>query len=161
MVGDAHRRGGGEALRNLVADGAQFDRCVVRDADAVINTRERVAVDEGLASARHFHVMRGGPRQAELALAGMRGGVRGALPPMRPAIMAFVSDASRLRGRIADQAFLRAMIWPIIRPSMLAHDSQLAFSDRRDFPRLGQLPPGRSIGDWVVPQSPANSAVDR
>ncbi|MGZ0187411.1 MAG: tetratricopeptide repeat protein, partial [Alphaproteobacteria bacterium] len=38
-------------------------RFLIRDADSVINVRERVAVDEWLASDKPFHVMRGGFRR--------------------------------------------------------------------------------------------------
>ena len=140
----------GTFWRFLVADDREIDRYVVRDADSVINTRERVAVDEWIASGRHFHVMRDEARQSELVLAGMWGGVRGALAPMRAAMAAFASDPRMLRGRTADQEFLREVVWPTIRQSVLVHDSQFAFGERRDFPAVGGLLPGRSIGDWSV-----------
>ncbi len=138
----------GTFWRYLVADDPAVDRYLVRDADSVINTRERVAVDEWLASDRHFHVMRDGPNQCDLVLAGLWGGVRGALAPILPAMTRFVGDPDQLRGRTADQIFLREAAWTTIRQSVLTHDSQFAFGERRDFPAVGQLPPGRVLGDW-------------
>jgi hypothetical protein len=138
----------GTFWRYLVADDPAVDRYLVRDADSVINTRERVAVDEWLDSDRHFHVMRDDFTHADLVLAGMWGSVRGALRPMLPAITAFIGDTTELRGRTADQIFLREICWSTIRQSVLTHDSQFAFGERRDFPKLGRLPPGRTVGDW-------------
>ena len=43
----------------------------VRDADSVVNVREKVAVEEWLASTRHFHLMRDHYDHSELVLAGM------------------------------------------------------------------------------------------
>jgi hypothetical protein len=43
--------------RFLVADPG-VDRSLIRDADSVVNVRERVPVDRWIASGKHFHVMR-------------------------------------------------------------------------------------------------------
>ena len=136
--------------RYLVADDPGVDRFLVRDADSVINVRERVAVDEWLASGKHFHVMRDHVQHSELVLAGMWGGVGGALPRMLPAIQAFAADQHRMAGRTADQVFLREILWPTIRQSVFIHDSQFSFGARRDFPDVGGLPRGRTIGDYVL-----------
>jgi hypothetical protein len=53
----------------------------VRDADSVLNLRERLAVDDWLASGRWFHIMRDWWSHTDLVLAGMWGGVAGVLPP--------------------------------------------------------------------------------
>jgi len=152
----------GTFWRFLVADDPSVDRFVLRDADSLVNTRERVAVDDWIASGRHFHVMRDHFDHSELVLAGMWGGVRGALPPMLPAIRAWYAARQRVIGATADQAFLREALWPTIRQSVLTHDSQFAFGERRDFPALGSLPPDCWVGcDWgrMVPPKPGPSPV--
>jgi hypothetical protein len=63
-----------------VMSDTSLDRFLVRDADSVINVRERVAVDEWLQSDRHFHLMRDYFPHTELILAGMWGGVTGIFP---------------------------------------------------------------------------------
>ena len=139
----------GTLWRFLVADDPQVDRFILRDADSLLNTRERVAVDEWLDSGRHFHVMRDHYDHSELVLAGMWGGVRGALPPMLPSIRTWSTAQRQVIGRTADQEFLRAHLWPTIRQSVLTHDSQFAFGERRDFPTVGRLPPDCWVGcDW-------------
>jgi hypothetical protein len=49
----------GTFWRFLIADDQEVDRYIVRDADSVVNIREFVAVQEWLASGRHFHVNAG------------------------------------------------------------------------------------------------------
>ena len=136
----------GTFWRFLVADDQEVDRYIVRDADSVVNIRECVAVEEWLASDRHFHVMRDNFDHGELILAGMWGGVRGALPPIGPWAQRYFASRTDLPGRTADQEFLRDQLWPTIRTSMLTHDSQFSFGERRDFPAVGRLPPGCYVG---------------
>lgn len=138
----------GTLWRFLVADDAEVDRFILRDADSLLNVRERAAVDEWIESGRHFHVMRDHYDQSELVLAGMWGGVRGALPPMLPAIRAWFAAQNQVLGRTVDQEFLRSL-WPTIRQSVLTHDSVFGFGEHRDFPGHGGLPPGCWVGcDW-------------
>lgn len=138
----------GTFWRFLVADDADLDRYIVRDCDACLNLRERAAVEEWIDSGRHFHVMRDAVVHCELMLAGMWGGVRGALPPMAEAIVRFAQAAPL--ARTADQNFLREHVWPTVRTSVLVHDSQFAFGERADFPSNGRLPPGQTVGQAVV-----------
>ena len=71
--------------RYEVANDADVDRYLVRDVDAVINTKERVAVDDWIASGKHFHVMRDYITHTELMLAGMWGRGQGRAAAARPA----------------------------------------------------------------------------
>lgn len=131
--------------RFLVADDPEIDRFLIRDADSIINIRERVAVDQWIASGRHFHVMRDFYSHAELILSGMWGGVAGSLPPMRERIANWLKNRSRsLDNRpTLDQRFLGEMVWPIVKQSVLVHDSWFEFGDKIDFP-AGSSP--RSAG---------------
>jgi hypothetical protein len=136
----------GTFWRFLVADNSAVDRYLVRDADSVVNIRECVAVGEWLRSDRHFHVMRDNFDHGELVLAGMWGGVRGALPQIAPWAQRYLASRTDIPGRTADQEFLRDQLWPTIRTSMMTHDSQFSFGERRDFPDVGRLPPGSYVG---------------
>ena len=136
----------GTFWRFLVADDPEVDRYIVRDTDSVVNIRECVAVQEWLASDRHFHVMRDNFDHAELILAGMWGGVRDALPPIGPWAQRYLASRRDIPGRTADQEFLRDQLWPTIRTSVMTHDSQFAFGEPRDFPAVGQLPAGGYVG---------------
>jgi hypothetical protein len=139
----------GTLWRFLVADDPGVSRWIVRDADSLVNRREAAAVQEWLHSDRHFHLMRDHFDHSELILAGMWGGVRGALPPLQPLIDPFLAHRPGVLNRTADQELLREVLWPTIRSSVLVHDSQFAFGERRDFPRFSELPAGNHVGcDW-------------
>ena len=57
-------------------------RFLIRDADSLLNIKERVAVDAWLQSRYRFHAMRDWYTHTDLILAGMWGGVGGVLPPL-------------------------------------------------------------------------------
>ena len=137
----------GTFWRFLVADEKAIDRYLVRDSDACLSLRERAAVDEWLASDRHFHVMRDGLTHTEPMLAGMWGGVRGALPPIQPQMIAYCRAAPL--SRTADQAFLRERIWPTVRQSVLVHDSEFSLRDSMPFP-TEHVPPEPRVGQAVA-----------
>lgn len=136
----------GTFWRFLVANNPDVDRYIVRDADSVVNIREAGAVQEWTGSDKHFHVMRDNYDHGELVLAGMWGGVRGALPPIVPWARDYLASRRDLVGRTADQEFLRDRVWPIMRSSVMIHDSLFAFGERRDFPAACQLPAGFHVG---------------
>lgn len=136
----------GTFWRFLVADNPDIDRYIVRDADSVVNIREAGAVQEWTRSNKHFHVMRDNYDHGELVLAGMWGGVRGALPSIVPWARSYLASRQDLVGRTADQEFLRDRVWPIMRTSVMTHDSLFAFGECRDFPAACQLPPGFHVG---------------
>lgn len=122
----------GTFWRFLVADDPSVDRYLIRDCDACVGPRERAAVEEWIVSKRHFHVMRDAPTHTEVMLAGMWGGVRGALSPLQQAIIDYCRDAPL--SRTADQQFLRERVWPTVRQSVLVHDSEFQLGDSRPFP---------------------------
>jgi hypothetical protein len=108
--------------------------------------RERAAVDDWLASDRHFHVMRDGLTHTEAMLAGMWGGVRGALPQLQNEMIEFCRTAPL--SRTADQQFLRERVWPTVRQSVLVHDSQFSLRESQPFP-YDPDPAGPRVGQAV------------
>jgi len=136
----------GTFWRFLVADDEAADRYLVRDCDACLNLRERASVDDWLASDRHFHVMRDGLTHTEAMLAGMWGGVRGALPQLQNEMIEFCRTAPL--SRTADQQFLRERVWPTVRQSVLVHDSQFSLRESQPFPSDPD-PAGPRVGQAV------------
>ncbi len=134
-----------------VANDPTVDRFLCRDCDARLNLREAAAVSDWIASGKAFHVMRDSPAHLELMLAGMWGGVAGVLPDLTPMIDAQLGS---MGGRWADQAFLRAEIWPRIRELTLTHDSCYALGETRPFPEGSELEDGRHVGGAVLGQRP-------
>lgn len=133
-----------------VADDPEVKRYLVRDCDSVINTQERMAVDEWLQSDRHFHVMRDFCTHSEIVLAGLWGGVYGALPRMRSMYEKYHSMTPP--SKTSDQIFLREVVWPYMRTSCLIHDSWFRVLGAKPFPSIGRLPPGKHVGqdEWTV-----------
>lgn len=106
--------------RFLVANDPGVGRFLIRDADSVLNVRERVAVDDWLASGHWFHIMRDWWSHTDLVLAGMWGGVAGVLPPLTPLLAGYQSGAMETPN--VDQWFLRDCLWSYLRQSSLIHD---------------------------------------
>jgi hypothetical protein len=130
--------------RFRVASDPDIDRFLIRDADSIVNVRERAGVDEWLASDRHFHVMRDFATHTDPMLAGLWGGVRGALPDLTRRAQKYVSDIAKTAN--CDQKFLREVVWPVARQSYMAHDSVFEALDARPFPAGARLIPGRHVG---------------
>lgn len=130
--------------RFQVMDDVTVSRYLVRDADSVLNIKERVAVDAWLQSDKYFHVMRDWYTHTEPMLAGMWGGVQGALPEFRQLAREF--QVKGMVQRTVDQLFLRACVWPTVRQSCLSHDRFYDALESVVFPSEGSLPPGKHIG---------------
>jgi hypothetical protein len=132
--------------RFLVMDDPTVVRFLIRDCDSVVNIRERRAVDEWLASDRHFHIIRDNPAHTDLILAGLWGGVTGILPPVPQLVEGFAYNPIT-ESRTADQLFLGRIVWPMVKDHCLIHDSVFRLFGAKDFPPAADLPPGRHVGD--------------
>jgi hypothetical protein len=135
--------------RFLVANDLTVRRFLVRDADAVVSTREAQAVAEWLESDRWFHVMRDYWTHTDPMLAGMWGGRSGLLPDLATLVLSYVSG--KLETLNIDQWFLRDQVWPLIRNSTLIHDRCFRVLDARIWPQPN--PPG----GWHVGQDESSA----
>lgn len=134
-----------------VAADPEVDFFLVRDADSVVNVREKAAVDDFLFhSEARFHVMRDYFSHAELMLAGMWGGIGAGLPEIVDEIAVFQQTTGRRIGQHnQDQLFLRTRIWPKIKHLTLVHDDWFGFApggEARRFPGVGRIEPVRHVG---------------
>lgn len=142
----------GTFWRFLVEDDPSIDIYLVRDADSVVNVKERWAVADWLKSGRAFHVMRDNPQHSELMLAGMWGAHRGNIGDMRERVERAVDAGKNVGNNLTlDQHFLRNVIWPIARNSVKIHDDYFSFMDPSRFSEDFPLPRPMHIGqnDWV------------
>lgn len=129
-----------EAIRD-----PSVQRFLIRDADALLNVKERVAVDAWLDSDRYFHAMRDWHSHTDLILAGMWGGVGNILPS--PTELFRASTSWRVENDHIDQDILSDTVWPTICPSILIHDSVFTGTlGSVPFPPFGHLPAGSHIG---------------
>jgi tetratricopeptide (TPR) repeat protein len=139
----------GAIWRFAVSDDPGVRLFACRDADSRIGPREAAAVRAWAASGRAFHVMRDHPCHAELVLAGMWGGVAGALPPMDELLDRF-GEASAA-GRWSDQAFAAAAAWPLMRGEALIHDRHWRLFGAVPFPDGAPADPADHVGRAVAP----------
>jgi hypothetical protein len=133
--------------RFLVEDDPSVDLYLIRDADSVVNIKERWAVADWLGSGKAFHVMRDSSQHSELILAGMWGAHRGNIGGMEDRVRAFVDSRPRTANYVvADQHFLRQAVWPIVRENVCTHDSYFNFMSPRRFSNEFALPRSMHIG---------------
>jgi hypothetical protein len=120
-------------------------RYLIRDADALLSVKERVAVDAWLASSCWFHTMRDWYTHTDLLLAGMWGGVGNVLPGPDGLLRAYTGW--RMENDHVDQDVLSETVWPTVRSSCLIHDSIFVpCLGSVPFPPFGTLVPGHHVG---------------
>lgn len=130
--------------RFLVIDDNSVDRFMIRDADSILSIREKVAVDEWIGSDKWFHSMRDFFTHHELLLAGMWGGCVGVLSGTFESMSNFYLSFEMTPNNV-DQLFLREIIWPTARQSILTHDSVFSFNDSVRFPSHEELNLGKDF----------------
>ena len=134
LVDMSHEKGIYPTLwRFLVMDDPLVERFLVRDADSLLSEREQVCVEAWLRSPCYFHHMRDYFTHTELLLAGMWAGCGGVIPNVEGLMRDFVS---RYKGsaRFTDQYFLKAVLWPTVRQSLLNHDDIFGFYHAEPWP---------------------------
>lgn len=102
---------------DVLAD-ANVTRFIIRDTDAQLSRRDRLAVQEWVDSGRYMHVMRDHPDHSLPIMGGMWGAVEGLIPASM-----FGVDSEQDKGYNHDQQLLRDKVWPWARTLALVHDS--------------------------------------
>ena len=106
--------------RFLVASDSNIERYVIRDIDSRISRREKLAVDEWIASGKQFHLMRDHPSHSNYAMiGGMWGGTHDAIPNMKSLLL----NNTRKHSFLEDMNFLNTMVWTKVKSSVFQHDS--------------------------------------
>jgi tetratricopeptide (TPR) repeat protein len=157
-VNDRHVAKEGLLWRFLVAGDPQVKRYLVRDADSLLTVRERVAVDDWLASGKPFHLMRDWYSHTDLMLAGMWGAVGGRLTGIKSLMEAHVAGVS-VPNRQIDQQFLASTVWPSTRNHTLIHDDLFGVLGALPFPPFGRLPKRQHVGMNVSATSPKTRMI--
>jgi len=138
----AHRR---RLWRFEAINDPSVQRFLIRDANALLNVKDRVAVDAWSQSDCYFHAMRDWYTHTDLIVAGMWGGIGNILPS--PTELFRSRTGWRMENDHIDQDILTDTVWPTIRHSILVHDSIFTGTlGSVPFPPFGQLPAGSHIG---------------
>ncbi|WP_211830436.1 tetratricopeptide repeat protein [Kistimonas asteriae] len=133
--------------RFLVADDPTVSRYIIRDVDSPLTLQERSAVDQWIRSGRSFHLIRDWYSHSELILAGLWGGIGGALPELQPLFNEYYQGNTK--ERTIDQLFLRETVWPYIRTNHVVHDDYFRFGNTVEFHEENINVPGVHIGqNW-------------
>jgi hypothetical protein len=111
----------------------EFDVVLSRDADARLTHRERIAHEEFLASGLDFHIMKDHPTGHNYKISA---GMFAARTRATPAHLDYYEPGDYYT---ADQDWLAAHMWPLIKDSALIHDETYETptegqSKRRAFP---------------------------
>ncbi len=133
--------------RLAVLDDPTVARFLIRDCDAYLSVRERVAVDQWLESGKWFHVMRDHPAQTELLPGGLWGGAGGVLK----GCLGQIEEVSPSSPSRSVESLLRERVWPLVRESVLIHDSVFTGClGGIDFPSVARLPAGCHVGQRMT-----------
>ena len=100
---------------------------ISRDTDSRLNMREKIAVDEWLASDKDFHIMRDHCCHRMRILAGMWGSKNNVLNPLAGALFNYIKP----NVKFYDQIFLQDVVYPVIKNNCIIHDSQQFYSDEK------------------------------
>ena len=118
--------------RFLPVSESGVEATIVRDVDSRLSERERLAVDEWLASGSDIHIMRDHPDHRNLIMGGMWGCRGGAVSSMRWLILQWRWQRWR-KGLPAfdryglDQLFLSEMVYPRYRDRACIHSDWVRF----------------------------------
>lgn len=103
---------------------------ISRDTDSRLGEREKAAVDDWLSSNKDFHIIRDHPYHAAHIMGGMWGARNGILKGVKDWINNW--DKGKLNNKWqVDQAFLRDIIYPIVKDNAKVHDP---FFENKPFP---------------------------
>lgn len=111
------------------ASDSDVEVMISRDADSRLTEREKLAVDEWLASDKDFHIMRDHPAHGTAILGGMWGAKSGSIPEMKSLILQY----SKGNFWQVDQNFLKEKIYPIVKHNSYVHDE---FFEKKPFPSI-------------------------
>jgi hypothetical protein len=108
---------GSEAMlwRFLPCSDDDVEVMISRDADSWINEREKVCVDEWIASDKSFHIIRDHCYHSQKIMGGMWGAKKGAFPNMKDMAEKFMIDGTY------DQGFLAEFVYPEVISNTMIH----------------------------------------
>lgn len=102
----------GMFVRFFPADETDVEYMISRDTDSRLSIREKIAIDEWIASGADIHVMRDHPWHGVPMPGGMWGCKGNRIVGMKQAIERLLTErASRTIGRSYDQGFLAHHVW--------------------------------------------------
>ena len=106
--------------RFLVSSDPEVDIYIIRDADSRLTVRDKMGVDEWLASDKLYHVIRDHPSHSNFFISGGLWGGRKTIPDILELMRDPKADKNSYVG---DMHFLGNKVWPMIKESVFQHDA--------------------------------------
>ncbi len=113
--------------RFLAASDSSVDIMLSRDCDSRLWHREKLAVDEWLASGKQFHIMRDHPYHGVPIL----GGMWGTRNPLLSNMTELIKNYDKGDFWQVDQNFLASVVYPIVKEKSFVHDD---YFEKKLFP---------------------------
>lgn len=138
--------------RFVAASDKTVDYVIFRDCDSRVNWREAGAVNEWILSGKIAHLMKDwpAPHATETILAGMWGLKGGVITNMGQLIKQWCISAN-MTNKYVDQDFLRTVIWPKIRHSVMNHGVDSPAGKATPFPKHKPMKFGSYVGQVIQP----------
>jgi hypothetical protein len=134
------RHRGSEAMLWRFLPAAEHDTVMIsRDADSWLSVREKVCVDQWLASNKDFHIIRDHCYHSQKVMGGMWGVRNHILPKMKEEVEEFSKNNTY------DQGFLADKIYPNITHTLFVHFGHPQYNNQ------GQLLPNGYFNDGGIP----------
>ena len=133
--------------RFLPASEDDVEIMISRDGDSWLNEREKVCVDEFLASDKKFHIIRDHCYHSQKIMGGMWGAKLGIVSNMKDLIEEFIISGTY------DQGFLAEKIYPSVLPFTLIHTSP-------QWDNQGNFLPNGYFNDGIKPIPAYNDNTD-
>jgi hypothetical protein len=125
------------------------DAMISRDADSLLNERDKACVDQWLSSDKDFHIVRDMCAHNVQIMGGVWGVRNNLLGNIEELINNYSRKNNNNRKNI-DQEFLWDIIYPIVKNKAFVHDAYKFFNDG------GVPPPIRRLGPYLPSEKPSN-----
>jgi len=133
--------------RFLPAEEDDIEYYICRDTDSRLSPREKIAVNEWIASGKDFHIMRDHPYHATDIMGGMWGVRGGILKGMNVSIQNFNPKIEKGE----DQTFLSKVVYPLIYTKQFTCKVHDPFFENKPFP--AECRRGKENNDvWFIGQ---------
>ena len=132
------------------ANDPNVDFVIFRDCDSRVNTREAAAVAEWIKSDKLLHLMKDwpAPHATETILAGMWGMRGNVIQNMSQLIVDWIKN-NNTHNKYVDQDFLRFVIWPKLKHSVMNHGVTSPAGPALPFPPHKPMKFGEYVGQPI------------
>lgn len=123
-----------------------IDYCLFRDCDSRVNTKEAAAVCEWVASDKIAHIMKDSFEHTKQTIMAGMWGIRGGVIADIHKLITQWTFSHDMTYKYTDQQFLKEIIWPRIRHSVLIHGP-----GDQPYPLHSPMKYGEYIGQVIYP----------